>query len=165
MTSVSITPIKVGIKFDPPSIILVYRDKSKLRNRSIPAKNLDILTDLRLYVEKFKNEQKYKKYFEKVSNSKLEKMIFILQDNMKGYTLKESMERAKKYDKSMDDSEPVSESNTDNKSKAKNFDYEDDDFHDTDDEEEKNPPSVSTIEEVKAKKMKTLTRLRAYLSP
>lgn len=95
-----ITPLKLGLKFNPPCILLVYREKGKLRKRQIPAKNLDMLTDLRLYVEKFKADQKYRKYFEKISNNKLEKILFILQDNMKGYSLKESVDRAKKYDNS-----------------------------------------------------------------
>lgn len=147
MAFTSITPIRLGLKFDPSSIILVYRDRSKLRNRTIPAKNLDILSNITLYVEQFKNNPKHKKYFEKISNNKLEKMFFILQDNMKGYTLKESLERAKKFDTSLNDSDIK----TDQKSKS---DY-DDDFHDTDDDE-KNPPSVSTIDEVKAVKNKGL---------
>lgn len=98
----TITPIKVGVKFDPPSVILVYRDKSKLRSRTIPAKGVDILTDVRIYVQQFKNEPKNKVFFDKISNNKLEKIVFILQDNMKGYTLEESIVRAKKYDLSHD---------------------------------------------------------------
>ena len=156
----SITPIKVGIKFDPPSILLVYRDKGKLRSRQIPAKNVDILTDVTLYVEKFKENAKYKKYFEKIPHKKLEKIVFILQDNMKGYTLKESLLRSKKFDdKAINDDTDVTESNLDKsdtkkKDEDKNEDdYDDDDFHDTEDEDDKNePPSVSTIEDVKAKK-------------
>lgn len=143
MTFTSITPIRLGLKFEPSSIILVYRDRSKLRNRTIPAKNLDILSNITLYVEQFKTNPKHKKYFEKISHNKLEKMFFILQDNMKGYTLTESLERAKKFDTSLNDSDLKS----DLKSKS---DY-DDDFHDTDDDE-KNPQSVSTIDEVKAGK-------------
>ncbi|RNA44601.1 centrosomal of 19 kDa [Brachionus plicatilis] len=92
-----ITPIRLGLKFDPASIVLVYRDKSKLRNRSIPAKNLDILSNITLYVEQFKNNPKNKKFFEKISENKLEKMFFILQDNMKGYTLNESLFETLKF--------------------------------------------------------------------
>jgi hypothetical protein len=161
----SITPIKIGIKFDPPSILLVYRDKGKLRSRQIPAKNVDILTDVTLYVEKFKEDAKYKKYFEKIPHKRLEKIVFILQDNMKGYTLKESLIRAKKFDdKAINDDTDITESNfdkSDYKNKEKNDDdddkknendYDDDDFHDTEDEDDKNEPSVSTIEDVRAKK-------------
>lgn len=96
----NITPIKIGLKFTPPSLLLIYNDKSKLRSRTIPVKNLDILTDLRLFTEKFKSNEKYRKYFDKIDAKKLEKQFFILQDFMKGYTLTESLERAKKYDNS-----------------------------------------------------------------
>lgn len=95
--SSNITPIKLGIKFTPPSILLIYNDKSKLRSRTVPIKDLDILTDLSLFAERFKSIDKNKKYFNKISTTKLEKHFFILQDYMKGYTLTESLERAKKY--------------------------------------------------------------------
>ena len=159
----NITPIKLGVKFNPPAIILIYNDKSKLRKRVIPAKGFDLLTDIRLYVEKFKLDPRYRKYFEKIQAAKLEKIFFILQDNMKGYTLKESMERAKKYDKNgLDDAASTTAEVTAanivkdtlaKKYSSKEYDEEFDDFHDTDEdsEDEKNPPSVSTISDVKAK--------------
>jgi hypothetical protein len=165
-TAANITPIKLGVKFKPAAIILIYNDKSKLRKRVIPAKEFDLLTDIRLYVENFKLEPKNRKYFEKIPHLKLEKIFFILQDNMKGYTLKESAERAKKYDgNGLNDSkmDDLTELTTDNIvretlnqkyiKKGGNTTYDEDDFHDTesDEEEEKNPPSVSTISDVKAK--------------
>ena len=95
----NITPIKLGIKFTPPSLVLIYNDKSKLRSRTMPVKELDILTDLRLFTEKFKSNDKYRKYFDKITANKLEKQFFILQDYMKGYTLDESLQRVKsRYD-------------------------------------------------------------------
>ena len=157
----SITPIKLGIKFEPPAIVLYYRDKAKLRSRLIPAKDVDILTDITLYVEKFKEKPKNKKFFEKISNKRIEKVVFILQDNMKGYTLKESLIRAKKFDSEKDfgDEEVFGA-----KKKAKKEDYDDDDFHDTDDESSVQP-SVSTIEDVKAKKEITINLMDAIQKP
>ena len=215
-----LTPIKLGVRFEPPAIVLIYREKSKLRSRRIPAKDVDILTNVTLFAEKFKENPKNKRYFEKIAINKIERIVFLLQDNMKGYTLKESLQRARKFDDDYQEEsvsqteEPTSEptgtdttldrlknkynvkspktafrSDSDenlasltNKMDARtnmsatpttpittpkkksNLDnshsnsihasekYDDDDFHDTEDEEEKNPPSVSTIEDVKAKK-------------
>ena len=158
----SITPIKLGVKFDPPSVVLYYRDKSKLRSRQVPCRDVDILTDVTLYVDKFKVNPKNKTYFEKVSNKRIEKIVFILQDNMKGYTLKESLQRAKKYDNRIEsDDDDDRDMTKKNKSKLRSSnDYEDDDFHDTDDESV--PPSVSTIEDnLKAKKEITLNLMDA----
>lgn len=160
----SITPIKLGIKFSPASLILVYRDKSKLRSRQIPVKNVDILTDVHMYAENFKLDQKYRKYFDKIPVNRLIKLIFMIQDNMKGYTLEESLQRAKKFDQNqMDEEISTAESDANlpgltKKPAAINKIDDYDDFHDTededDDEDEKNSKSVSTIEEVK-NKMKT----------
>lgn len=135
-----LTPIKLGVRFDPPAIILVYRERGKLRKRQIPTKNIDILTDVTEYAEKFKKDSKYKKFFERVSARKLEKIVFILQDNMKGYNLAESVERAKKFDPEPEsesakpDESEISESVDVPPKEKKNAidDYDDDDFHDTD---------------------------------
>lgn len=147
-----LTPIKLGVRFEPPAIILVYRERGKLRRRVIPTKNIDILTEVHVYAENFKKESKYRKYFDRVSVQKIEKIVFILQDNMKGYNLSESLERAKKYDDSKADESEISESEDLLKKKSLIDDYDDDDFHDTEDEDDKNvlSKSVSTLEEVKA---------------
>jgi hypothetical protein len=128
-----LTPIKLGVKFEPPSIILVYRERGKLRRRVIPAKNIDILTDVPVYAESFKKDAKYRKFFDRISLAKIEKVVFILQDNMKGYTLAESLQRAKKYDDSEADANH--EESTKMSASAdlpnKRDDYDDEDFHDT----------------------------------
>jgi hypothetical protein len=173
MSNSTIIPLKIGLKFDPPAILLIYKESLKIRSRLIPARNVDILTDIKSFCEGFKTNSKYARYFEKVPTIKLEKIIFILQDNMKGYNLKESLKRAKKYDTnnqhqnidkkkknnniydyeeadSSDKSDQSDQSESDKK-KQSDDDDDDNDFHDTDDEEDKNPtPSVSTVEEVKA---------------
>ena len=162
MLSNSIKPIKLGVKFEPASIILIYEENDKLRSRHIPTKNLDFLTDIHRYAEQFKENSRYKKYFEKVTLNKVEKILFILQDNMRGYTLQESLSRAKKYDDSEKNSSNTSHDDNDENSEENLFsdkkktlpkldDYDDDDFNDSDDED-KNSKSVSTIEDVKAKK-------------
>ncbi len=163
----SITPIKLGIKFSPPYLILVYRDKSKLRSRQIPVKNVDILTDVHMYAENFKLDQKYRKFFDKIPVNRLIKLIFMIQDNMKGYTLEESLERTKKFEENKNDdasSTAESESNlgfTKKPPAAVNAIDDYDDFHDTEDEdeEEKNSKSVSTVEDVR-NQMKTSDALK-----
>ncbi len=149
----NITPIKIGIKFNPASLILVYRDKTKLRSRQIPVKDVDILTEVYKYSENFKLDPKYRKYFDKIPVNRLAKLIFIIQDNMKGYTLEESLERTKKFNSNIDETSESTESNNQKliKDNEANDDDDDDDFHDTEDEDDKNVKSVSTIEEVKNK--------------
>ena len=127
-----LTPIKLGVRFDPPTIILVYRERGKLRKRQIPAKNIDILTDVSHYAANFKKDTKYKRFFDRVTVAKIEKVVFILQDNMKGYTLSESVDRAKKFDDSSKPDESEISESLDILAKKKNIDdYDDDDFHDT----------------------------------
>lgn len=128
----SLTPIKLGVRFEPPAIILIYREKGKLRRRVIPTPNIDILTDVTLYSQAFKTNPKYKRFFDRVQTTKIEKIVFILQDNMKGYNLQESVDRAKKFDSpSKPDDSEISESYDIMMKKKGIDDYDDDDFHDT----------------------------------
>lgn len=153
----NITPIKIGIKFNPATLILVYRDKTKLRSRQIPVKDVDILTEVYKYSENFKLDPKYRKYFDKIPVNRLAKLIFIIQDNMKGYTLEESLERSKKFNTNIDETSESTESNNQKLIKDYQANDDDDDFHDTEDEDDKNVKSVSTIEEVKNKTKLTST--------
>jgi hypothetical protein len=140
-----IVPMKIGIRFDPSAVILFYKINSKKRKRIIPTRsNLDILTNVSLYVENLKKNPNYIKYFERVSHNTLEKMIFILQDHMKGYNLNESLNRAKKYNED-EKINYFSEEDAKNSIMQRN---NDNDFHDTDDDDKQTTPSVSTIDEV-----------------
>ena len=124
----TIKPLKLGVKFNPAAIVLVYKDakSNKLRSRSIPAKNIDILTDLKVFSKTFRMNEKHKKYFENINEKKFEKILFILQDHLKGYSLKESIERIKKNEvkKESEHDEEIEE------------DDEVDEFEDEDDEKE-----------------------------
>lgn len=70
--------------------------------------------------------EKHKKYFENINEKKFEKILFILQDHLKGYSLKESIERIKKNEvkKESEHDEEIEE------------DDEVDEFEDEDDEKE-----------------------------
>lgn len=94
--SINILPIKLGIRFDPPSLILLYKDvqTQKTRKRLMPMKDIDILTNINDLAKKLKEQDKYKFYLNKINDRRIEKCLFILQDHLKGYKLEESLERA-----------------------------------------------------------------------
>jgi hypothetical protein len=131
----SLKPLKLGIRFDPASIVLVYSETAtkKLHRRIVPVRNMDILTDISAYTKAFLANEKYKRYFGRITEKKLEKFFFILQDHMKGYTTKESLARLKslndgntidEYDQADDDIEDLT------KGKIQTYanDDDDDDF-------------------------------------
>jgi centrosomal protein CEP19 len=129
--SSNLKPLKLGVRFNPSAIILVYRDEKskKLRERVIPARNIDILTDIKVFSKTFRMNEKNKKYFENISEKKLEKILFILQDHLKGYSLKESIDRVKKNENKKDsDEEEIEEEENQNYG-------EHDDFVDEEEEE------------------------------
>jgi centrosomal protein CEP19 len=125
----SIQPLKLGLRFDPAALVLVYKDDAtkKLRRRVIPTRNIDILTDIKVFTKTFRMNDKYKKYFENISEKRVEKVLFLLQDHLKGYSLKESISRFKKVEEKVvkKDSDDDDEDESD-----------DGDFEDEEEEEE-----------------------------
>ena len=124
----SLKPLKLGVRFNPSAIVLVYRDEKskKLRQRVIPTRNIDILTDIKVFSKTFRMNEKHKKFFENISEKKLDKILFILQDHLKGYSLKESIDRVKKNENKKESDVEIED---------ENYDDEDDDFEDEEEED------------------------------
>ncbi|XP_029938856.1 centrosomal protein of 19 kDa isoform X1 [Salarias fasciatus] len=82
-----------GVQFSPPSIVLIYErsDIKKLRKRIIPVRNFSQYSDYTVAAERLKNHPRHKDYLEGVSQNQLEKLHIILQDHLKGVSLKESL--------------------------------------------------------------------------
>ncbi|CAN9500656.1 unnamed protein product [Ophioblennius macclurei] len=84
---------RCGVQFSPPSIVLIYErsDMEKLRKRIIPVRNFSQYSDYSAAAERLKNHPRHKDYLEGVSQNQLEKLHIILQDHLKGLSLKESL--------------------------------------------------------------------------
>ncbi|XP_064291744.1 centrosomal protein of 19 kDa [Passer domesticus] len=86
---------KCGICFQPPSIILIYRDNSqdKTRQRIMPVRNFSRFSDCSRAAEQLKNNPRHKAYLEGVSLHQLQKLYSLLRGHLEGHSLSESLER------------------------------------------------------------------------
>lgn len=84
---------KCGVKFSPPSIVLLYqhKDTKKLRKRVMPVRNFSRYSDCNRAAEGLKNNPRHRDYLESVSCRQLEKLYFILLGHMKGFSLEHSL--------------------------------------------------------------------------
>lgn len=87
---------KCGVRFKPPAIILYYEDKeaSKLHERIMPLHDFNENSNVKLAIEELRD--KHKQYLCLVSNLKLEKLARIIQENMKGLTMKDILSNIEK---------------------------------------------------------------------
>lgn len=86
---------KCGVCFQPPAIILIYRDniQDKTRQRIMPVRNFSRFSDCSRAAEELKNNPRHKPYLEGVSLRQLQKLYSLLRDHLEGQSLSESLER------------------------------------------------------------------------
>ncbi|XP_069752530.1 centrosomal protein of 19 kDa [Narcine bancroftii] len=87
-------PRKCGIKFKPPTIVLIYDDETtkKTRQRLIPIRNFSRFSDCSRAAEEIKNNPRHQVYLDGVSQPQLQKLYQLLRDNLNGLSLDESLE-------------------------------------------------------------------------
>ncbi|NWI53214.1 CEP19 protein, partial [Calyptomena viridis] len=94
-TRMTFTAQKCGICFQPPSIVLIYRDNSqdKTRRRIMPVRNFSKFSDCGAAAEQLKNNPRHKAYLEGVSLGQLQKLYSLLRGHLGGESLAESLEK------------------------------------------------------------------------
>ncbi|XP_059806980.1 centrosomal protein of 19 kDa [Hypanus sabinus] len=87
-------PRKCGIKFKPPTIVLIYEDEStkKTRQRLIPIRNFSRFSDCYRAAEEIKNNPRHQVYLNGVSQQQLQKLLHLLRDSLNGLSLEKSLE-------------------------------------------------------------------------
>ncbi|KAJ8375932.1 hypothetical protein SKAU_G00065120 [Synaphobranchus kaupii] len=84
---------RCGVKFDPPSIVLVYEDgkTKKMRQRIMPVRNFSKCSDCSQAAERLKNNARHSAYLQGVSLQQLERLHAVLRDHLRGRTLEQSL--------------------------------------------------------------------------
>ncbi|XP_012721836.1 centrosomal protein of 19 kDa [Fundulus heteroclitus] len=82
---------RCGVRFSPPSIVLMYvhTDTKKMRKRIIPVRNFSKYSDCSVAAERLKNHPRHRDYLRQVPQSQLEKLHIILRDHMQGSSLED----------------------------------------------------------------------------
>ncbi|KAL7855250.1 hypothetical protein SRHO_G00174400 [Serrasalmus rhombeus] len=89
----SIKAKQCGIKFNPPSVILIYEngDGRNVRKRVIPVRNFSQYSDCRRAAERLKHHVRHSLYLESVPLAQLERLHTVLRDHLRGLTIEESL--------------------------------------------------------------------------
>ncbi|XP_030430279.1 centrosomal protein of 19 kDa [Gopherus evgoodei] len=86
---------KCGIRFQPPSVILIYEDKNKdrARQRIMPIRHFSKFSDCSRAAEQLKNNPRHKAYLHGVSLQQLRKLYSLLRGHLQGKSLAQSLEQ------------------------------------------------------------------------
>ncbi|XP_054712551.1 centrosomal protein of 19 kDa-like isoform X2 [Uloborus diversus] len=94
MEASNLRPLKIGVRFKQPAIILLYEDNSKYRKRIMPIRGLKKNSSVSLIAGELK--ERHLKYLGKVPDFKVEKMLRLIQNDMRGLDLDESLQELEK---------------------------------------------------------------------
>ncbi|NWR42462.1 CEP19 protein, partial [Regulus satrapa] len=91
---------KCGIRFQPPSIVLIYRDNSRneTRRRVMPVRNFSKFSDCSRAAEQLKNNPRHKAYLEGVTLRQLRRLCGLLRGHLEGRSLAESLRKIQQED-------------------------------------------------------------------
>ena len=91
---------KIGIKFHEKlaKLILIYRDDKKLRTHTIKLTGFNEHTNVMDYINQLKVEDNHAIYLKETMDIQLLRLLSIIRDRFKGYTLPESIERNKQME-------------------------------------------------------------------
>ncbi|KAK2869255.1 hypothetical protein Q7C36_001126 [Tachysurus vachellii] len=107
----SITAKRCGIKFDPPSVILIYENEhiNKLRKRVMPVRSFSQYSDCRRAAERLKHHPRHGHYLDSVSLEQLVRLHTVLRDHLRGLSVEESLREQRRSHTDDEDLNKVSD--------------------------------------------------------
>ncbi|XP_030647346.1 centrosomal protein of 19 kDa [Chanos chanos] len=101
----SIVTKRCGVKFTPPSIVLIYETKEtgRVRKRVIPVRNFSQYSDCSRAAERLKHHIRHGPYLEMVPLAQLERLHVVLRDHLRGLSLEQSLAALKGPDPDEED--------------------------------------------------------------
>lgn len=86
---------KIGISFTGPSIVLMYSQNGNTRKREMPLRDLKADSDCRNIVNRMK--LRHSKHLESVSDIRLEKLVMLAKEHLKGVGLEMGLKNVESF--------------------------------------------------------------------
>jgi len=90
----SVSVRKIGVNFNGPSLSLLYTSNGVTRKREMPLRDLGKDSDCNAIVKRLK--LRHSKYLEDISDIKLEKLVLLAREHLRGNTLHAGLENVTK---------------------------------------------------------------------
>lgn len=85
--------IKCGVRFEPPTLVLCYRESEKIRRRSMPLRNFNKHSGIEHITEDLRSNPRHSKFVRLLSAAQLERLLTIIKDKLNGLSLEASIAR------------------------------------------------------------------------
>ena len=87
--------MKCGVKFDPPALVMSYKDwkTGKLRQRSMPLRNFSKNSSVSRTIDDLNSNLRHAQFIRLVPVAQLQRLVTIIKDKMSGLSLEASIAR------------------------------------------------------------------------
>ncbi|KAI8770842.1 Centrosomal protein of 19 kDa [Biomphalaria glabrata] len=87
--------LKCGVRFDPPALVLNYKDRKtgKLRSRSMPLRNFNKNSGIDRIMQELESNPRHSKFIRLMSPAQLQRLLTIVKDKLNGLSLEASIAR------------------------------------------------------------------------
>lgn len=102
MSGFGVEPLKLGVKFSPPKLVILYRDgrSGKTHRRSMPLRQMNKnRKDLERLVTDLVEDPNHHRYLKNVPRHQILRMMNVIQDHLKGIPLAESLDAIAQLEK------------------------------------------------------------------
>lgn len=102
MSGFGVEPLKLGVKFAPPKLVVLYRDgrSGKTHRRSMPLRQMNKnRKDLERLVSDLVEDPNHHRYLKNIPRHQILRMMNIIQDHLKGISLEESLDAIAQLEK------------------------------------------------------------------
>jgi len=93
---------RCGIRFNPPSVVVIYTTKdgggTKVHRRTMPLRNFTKQSGVARAAEELKSNSRHQAFLEKVPTVQLEKLITMIRDKLNGVSREDIMKKVKTLD-------------------------------------------------------------------
>lgn len=95
MTTSTLQLLKCGVRFDPPALVITYKDwrAGKLRRRTMPLRNFNKNSNIETTVKDMKENQRHTRFILLFPAAQLHRLLAIIKDKLSGLSLEASIAR------------------------------------------------------------------------
>ncbi|KAK7479021.1 hypothetical protein BaRGS_00029782 [Batillaria attramentaria] len=95
MTTSTLQLLKCGVRFDPPALVITYKDwkANKLRRRTMPLRNFNKNSNIESTIKDLKENPRHNRFVQLLSMAQFHRLLSIIKDKLSGLSLEASIAR------------------------------------------------------------------------
>lgn len=95
MTTTTLQLLKCGLRFDPPTLVITYKDwkANKLRRRSMPLRSFTMHSNISSAIKELTENKRHARFVQLLPEAQLHRLLTIMKDKLCGMSLEVSIAR------------------------------------------------------------------------